>query len=130
MQTGTHVVCDRYAFSGVAFSAIKSGDLSYDWCKSCDVGLPAPDLVIFLDLPSSAAEQRGGFGDERYEKSEVQQKVRGMFERIGEDVGAERWKVVDAGQAIDRVESDIARIVEQAQARLASTDAAVDTLWQ
>jgi thymidylate kinase len=39
-------ICDRYAFSGVAFSSAKGLDL--DWCMSCDRGLPAPDAVIFL----------------------------------------------------------------------------------
>ena len=61
LRSGTHVVCDRYAYSGVAFSSAKESlqdDL--EWCKSCDVGLPAPDAVIFLDLTQEQAEQRGG----------------------------------------------------------------------
>lgn len=37
LASGTHLVCDRYAYSGVAFSAAKGMDLS--WCKSCDSGL-------------------------------------------------------------------------------------------
>lgn len=55
------IICDRYAYSGVAFSSSKptlTNDL--EWCKSCDVGLPAPDAVIFLDLTQEEAEQRGG----------------------------------------------------------------------
>jgi dTMP kinase len=62
IQNGNTVVCDRYAYSGVAFSAAKPS-LSQDleWCKACDVGLPAPDAVIFLDLSQDEAEQRGGY---------------------------------------------------------------------
>ena len=30
LQSGTNVVCDRYAYSGVAYSAAKG--LSFDWC--------------------------------------------------------------------------------------------------
>jgi dTMP kinase len=84
LTEGTSVVCDRYAYSGVAFSAAKvksatasrendfiPGEssslkeeeeplLSLDWCKSCDMGLPAPDAVIFLDLTQEEAEKRGG----------------------------------------------------------------------
>lgn len=55
------IVCDRYAYSGVAFSSSKpslTDDL--EWCKSCDVGLPAPDAVIFLHLTQEEAELRGG----------------------------------------------------------------------
>ena len=49
LDAGTHVFVDRYAFSGVAFSAAKPG-LSLEWCKGPDKGLPQPDLVCFLDV--------------------------------------------------------------------------------
>lgn len=42
-------ICDRYAYSGVAFSSAKGLDVN--WCKSCDIGLPAPDCIIYLDIP-------------------------------------------------------------------------------
>ena len=68
---GTSIVCDRYAHSGVAFSSAKNGldedlntsasdVLTVDWCKSPDIGLPAPDAVIFLTLTEEEAEKRGG----------------------------------------------------------------------
>ena len=78
LAEGKTIVCDRYAYSGVAFSSAKtkedrkaggdgaaSGgsaaeDLSIDWCKGPDVGLPAPDCVLFLDLSQDEAEKRGG----------------------------------------------------------------------
>jgi dTMP kinase len=70
LANGTTVVCDRYAYSGVAFSSAKTvddrqsdpllEDLSIDWCKASDAGLPAPDAVIFLDLSPQVSETRGG----------------------------------------------------------------------
>ena len=69
LAAGTNVVCDRYAYSGVAFTSAKraedrssmsGGELSLEWCMSPDVGLPAPDAVIFLDLDQDEAEKRGG----------------------------------------------------------------------
>jgi dTMP kinase len=70
LANGTTVVCDRYAYSGVAFSSAKTvddrqsdpllEDLSIDWCKAPDAGLPAPDAVIFLDLSPQVSETRGG----------------------------------------------------------------------
>lgn len=63
---GKTVICDRYAYSGVAFTSAKpradkgGGPLNLNWCKGPDVGLPAPDAVIFLDLSQDDAEQRGG----------------------------------------------------------------------
>ena len=47
LSKGTNIICDRYAYSGVAFSSAKraedrssmsGGDLTLDWCMSCDVG--------------------------------------------------------------------------------------------
>lgn len=78
---------DRYAFSGVAFSAAKGLDLA--WCQHPDVGLISPDLVLFLDLAIDEAERRGGFGEERYEKRELQIKVRNEFRKLKDDY----WKV-------------------------------------
>lgn len=61
LSGGTTIVCDRYAYSGVAFSSSKPNLANeLEWCKSCDVGLPAPDAVIFLDITQEQAEKRGG----------------------------------------------------------------------
>ena len=70
LANGNTVVCDRYAYSGVAFSSAKTkedrqcdglaDDLSVDWCMAPDKGLPAPDAVIFLDLSQEESEKRGG----------------------------------------------------------------------
>eukprot|EP01035_Chromulina_nebulosa_P019490 gene19490-25376_t len=74
---GNNLICDRYAYSGVSFTSAKGLDI--DWCKACDKGLPAPDCVIYLDIPVEEAAQRGNFGDERYEKIDFQKKVREVF---------------------------------------------------
>ena len=41
LDAGQNVIIDRYAFSGVAFSAAKDG-LTLDWCRQPDRGLPKP----------------------------------------------------------------------------------------
>jgi dTMP kinase len=41
-------------------SSMSGGELKLVWCMSPDVGLPAPDCVIFLDLDQDEAERRGG----------------------------------------------------------------------
>jgi dTMP kinase len=94
---------DRYAFSGVAFSSAKPG-LDVDWCAAPDEGLPAPDVVLFMDLPPGDAAARGGFGGERYEKPEFQTSVRAAFGRLQERVGlALPWKTVNASGSIEEV---------------------------
>lgn len=83
LDSGISLVVDRYAFSGVAFSSAKGLDL--EWCKNPDVGLLSPDLVLFLDLSIDEAEKRGGFGEERYEKRDLQMKVREEFMKLKDE---------------------------------------------
>lgn len=76
LLSGTTLVVDRYAYSGVAYSAAKgTAGMDISWCKGPDQGLPAPDLVIYLRANSAVATARDGFGEERYEKPEFQDKV-------------------------------------------------------
>jgi dTMP kinase len=87
LNNGKTLIVDRYAFSGVAFSSAKG--LNLGWCRNPDIGLLSPDLVLFLDLSIDEAEKRGGFGQERYEKRELQIKVRDEFMKLKDD----SWKV-------------------------------------
>ncbi|KAJ6478583.1 thymidylate kinase [Mycena vitilis] len=111
LNDGTTVVCDRYAFSGVAFSAAKG--LSLDWCRSPDVSLPAPDITLFLDISPEKARQRGGYGEERYEHEELQRKVRACFGEISEEFTAEQWVTIDAGRDQEAVAVDVWNCVER-----------------
>ncbi|KAG0262414.1 hypothetical protein DFQ27_002340 [Actinomortierella ambigua] len=102
LQAGTHLIVDRYAYSGVAFSAAKGLDI--EWCKHPDRGLLRPDKTLFLDLPTDEAEKRGGFGDERYEKRELQEKVRALFlQRLR----GKEWTVIDARQSVEAMHAQI-----------------------
>ena len=56
---GTHLVVDRYSYSGVAYSAAKRlPRLSREWCTAPDKGLIAPDAVFFLQVGTSDAQDR------------------------------------------------------------------------
>lgn len=115
LEQGTTLVVDRYAFSGVAFTSAKPVSLctclsvcvwpssrlmalrllqgfSLDWCKQPEVGLPKPDLVMFLKLSPSEAALRGQFGQERYETSVFQQAVQHKFEQLMQDPTV-NWQV-------------------------------------
>lgn len=101
LDSGVSIVCDRYCYSGIAFSSAKGMD--FEWCKMCDKGLPRPDLVVFLDVDEATAVQRGGYGDERYETREMQQKVRSQFEKLREP----QWAWISANGSIESVEESI-----------------------
>jgi dTMP kinase len=101
--------------------------LSYEWCRAPDVSLPAPDLTLFLDIsPEQAAKQREGYGEERYEKLEMQARVREIFGRIGKEMGTERWATIDAGRTREEVEKDM---WETASHLVEGVDGPVGQLW-
>lgn len=120
LESGTTLIVDRYSFSGVAFTAAKvevwgagtavtrAGarprvvQAARGWTdrsgrrppprrrplsRSAAVGLPAAvaDLVTLV---------RGGFGGERYERTEFQEKVRHQFALLRDDT----WKVAMGGR--------------------------------
>lgn len=92
----------------MAFSASKG--LPFEWCRSPDVGLPAPDLTLFLDISPEKAKERGGYGEERYEKEEIQKRVRTIFSSIAQETREkEKWKWVsiDAGRELEAVTEEI-----------------------
>lgn len=78
----TTVICSRYAYSGVAYTAAKGHDIRR--CMEADKGLLRPDLVIFLDVDASAVAVRTGFGKERYETQDFQVKVYTAFQTLWE----------------------------------------------
>ncbi|KAI0966653.1 thymidylate kinase-domain-containing protein, partial [Xylaria arbuscula] len=80
LEAGHTIICDRFYHSGIVYSAAKQlPSLSLSWAKAPEVGLPRPDMVLFLDLEESVARSRGGWGGEVYEKGEMQRRVRELF---------------------------------------------------
>ncbi|KAF5339427.1 hypothetical protein D9611_009846 [Ephemerocybe angulata] len=136
LNEGVTVIADRYAFSGIAFSAskVEASDatvpkLPFEWCRAPDIGLPAPDAVLFLDIAPEQARLRGGYGDERYEKEEMQARVRQAFKRIGEEAEeGTLWVVVDAGSERDVVAEEMWGSVEALVQR--GLTAPVGRLWK
>eukprot|EP00268_Persea_americana_P065555 TRINITY_DN876_c0_g1_i10.p1 TRINITY_DN876_c0_g1~~TRINITY_DN876_c0_g1_i10.p1 ORF type:complete len:255 (+),score=48.78 TRINITY_DN876_c0_g1_i10:177-941(+) len=104
LKSGTTLVVDRYSYSGVAFSAAKGLDI--EWCKAPEIGLVAPDLVVYLDIPPEKAAERGDYGHERYEKLEFQLKVAQYYQVLRD----ESWKNVDACLAMEEVEKQLRKL--------------------
>lgn len=152
LERGQHIICDRYAYSGIAFSRSKlagpgaaaSDDgraLSFEWCCMPDRGLPAPDVVLFLDVSAEDAAKRGSFGEERYEKRDIQDRVRGVFEQLraqstaagsNEDQKAfgqgVAWQVVDAGQSMEAVHAQLMQAAQQTIERVTKENAPIKLL--
>ena len=80
LESGTHIICDRYWYSGVAYSAAKG--MNFEWCQWADKGLIEPDLVIYLKANPEALSKRANYGQERYERVEFQRRVKDSFEKL------------------------------------------------
>ena len=51
-------------------------------------GLLKPDLILLMDVPIESASKRGGYGDEYYDRDEVQRKVLAAYEALKDDTWA------------------------------------------
>lgn len=97
---------DRYSYSGVVYSAAKANPtLSLDWAWQPEIGLPRPDVCIFLNISIEEAAKRGGYGDERYENTAMQSRVRQLFTSML--FGQEDVKIIDAGRSFEEVAEEI-----------------------
>jgi dTMP kinase len=158
LHSGTTILCDRYAFSGIAFSAskpslihqfaasspestsinapeAKSRSAALEWCRSPDISLPSPDLTIFLDFSPAQAQLRSGYGEERYEKIDVQNRVREIFHRLGQEMlhndgdgnGSQKWVIVDASKDREVIADELWRLVEPLATR--GVEGEIKQLW-
>ncbi|CAA2954729.1 thymidylate kinase isoform X1 [Olea europaea subsp. europaea] len=105
LKSGTTLIIDRYSYSGVAFSSAKGLDM--EWCKAPEIGLLAPDLVLYLDISPEKAAERGGYGEERYEQLEFQKKLARSFKALRDA----SWKNINASLPIEDVEKQLRETV-------------------
>jgi dTMP kinase len=91
--------------------------MSLSWCRKPEVGLPRPDLCLFLDISAEDAAKRGGYGTEKYEKKEMQDRVRELFEALMQKPEGEDFVRIDAGKSMEdvaaRVREEVDRCVER-----------------
>ena len=121
LKAGTTIIVDRYSYSGVAYSAAKG--LDFEWCKTPERGLLKPDLVIYLTLTSEAMARRGGFGNERYETTEMQRKVGKMFERM---VELPLWQVINADKTEDNLSDELEKILVH---KIDNVEQKIELMW-
>ncbi|XP_007884995.1 thymidylate kinase isoform X1 [Callorhinchus milii] len=126
LQQGITLIVDRYAFSGVAFTSAKP-EFTLTWCKQPDVGIPKPDLILFLQLSPSDAMKRGDFGNERYENRHFQEQVLRQFNELMQDENL-NWKVMDASQCIDDLHQEIKSHTEKVMEQVG--DNPIRDLWR
>ncbi|KAL7067007.1 thymidylate kinase family protein [Cryptosporidium serpentis] len=123
LENGITVICDRYAFSGVAYSV---GALKKDieWCMIPEKGLVSPDIVLFLDANVQMQVDRNGFGDERYDTESTQNSVSAIYSQFKK---YDYWKVIDASKDPNDVFENIYNLAKQALCKAENSH--VKYLW-
>lgn len=121
LAAGTTLIIDRYYYSGCVYSAAKHNPtMTLEWCRQPDVGLPRPDLCIFLDISAEDAAKRGGYGTEKYEKKEMQDRVRDLFETLMKRQEGGDFVRIDASSSLEDVQSKVKKEVDQCIERVDS----------
>jgi len=87
----------------------------------------SPDcLLLVLDL---LPNQRGQYGDERYERRDMQLKVREKFGRLMDD-GGSLWHVVDGTKSIEEVGARINAVVIDKVKAVGKGGEPIRMLWE
>jgi dTMP kinase len=123
LNSGKHIVCGRYAYSGVAYTHAK-GTMDLEYCMNPDVGLPKPDLVVFLQIDLVVASKRSQYGEEKYEKIEFQKHVLESFEQVLST--CDNVKYIDATLS----PKDIHSIILKECNELIKMDLFISNLWK
>ena len=112
LLSGTSIICDRYAFSGVAYTSAKPG-FSLKWCMGPDCGLPQPDKVIYLSASETLAQSRPDYGSERYEKKDFQTEVGKRFQEMRNIDNSIVWTDYTVENSISRVTEDLFGLLQE-----------------
>ncbi len=108
IAAGITIVVDRYYYSGCVYSAAKGvPGIDLQWARWPEVGLPRPDVCVFLDISTDDAAKRAGFGGERYENARMQTRVRELFQELRTSYDTDDFHVINAGQSAEAVEKEV-----------------------
>jgi dTMP kinase len=74
LDSGTVVLCDRYKYSSLAYQGVSADP---DLVRKLNNGFPAPDAIIYVDLPPAVGDKRlaGRSSREIYERLDIQNRV-------------------------------------------------------
>ncbi|XP_952400.1 thymidylate kinase, putative [Theileria annulata] len=122
LKSGTHVITDRYAFSGIAYSVgaevrllfyqVFPQGLDFNWCLIPDTGIVEPDVVFYMDLAPECSSARGNFGSEIYENLEHMENVYEVFKRFG---NLSYWNIIKAHDDQKQIHHKIYSIAKKCQ---------------
>ena len=113
LAAGTHIVCDRYVASSVAYG--EAHGLDPRWLAEIQRFLPVADLTILLDIAPDAAAARKAANRDKYERDlALLSRVRDSYRRQAQQPG---WTSIDGARSKDAVAADVLTAFESRLAR-------------
>ena len=93
-----NIICDRYIFSGIAYSL--ANGLDYDFCLNTEQYLIKPDLTFYFDISiSETNKRRKSLKTDIYETSNFQSKVKEAYSKIKNN----DWIIINAEQTPEEI---------------------------
>lgn len=111
LNSGNHVICDRYYFSNFAYQTLSCELDSLLEYNSLPRKLLRPDIVLFIDVPPERCEERRNLRrepNELYEKLELQRKIRAnYFAAFDKLKDSERIAIIDGDAPADVIAENV-----------------------
>lgn len=93
-----NIICDRYIFSGIAYSL--ANDLDYNFCLNTEQYLIKPDLIFYFDISiSETNKRRKSLKTDIYETSNFQSKVKEAYSKIKTN----DWIIISSEQTPEEI---------------------------
>lgn len=93
-----NIICDRYIFSGIAYSL--ANGLDYNFCLNTEQYLIKPDLTFYFDISISETNKRRKFlKTDIYETLNFQTKVKEAYSKIKN----KDWIIINAEQTPEEI---------------------------
>jgi len=107
LEKGKHIVMDRYSYSGIAYA---QPEINPQWAKYLEHGLPEPDCVFYMNIDAEAAKRRKGWGMERFEVEDAQNRAREGFKQFE---SLKQWWIINADREVDSIHNEIMGLVNE-----------------
>jgi dTMP kinase len=117
LLTGSHVVCDRYIFSSLAYQTLDPA-ITPEWVMEINAGFARPHLTLFLDVPVDECLRRISSRNESptvYEKKDFLETIDTNYKRLAAsyyNTNVGPIIVVDGTMPPDEVHAEIMRSLE------------------
>ena len=93
-----NIICDRYIFSGIAYSL--ANGLDYDFSSNTEQYLIKPDLTFYFDISiTETNKRRKSLKTDIYETSNFQSKVKEAYSKIKN----KDWIIINAEQTPEEI---------------------------